>query len=53
MRIPATLSCERTCTGSLPDSDFATYVVVSDADVIYARAKTAGAEIEREIKDED
>ena len=29
------------------------YVVVSDADAIYARAKAAGAEIVIEIKDED
>ena len=29
------------------------YVIVSDADVIYARAKAAGAEILLEIKDED
>lgn len=29
------------------------YVVVSDADVVYARAKDAGAEIVIEIKDED
>jgi uncharacterized glyoxalase superfamily protein PhnB len=29
------------------------YVVVSDADAIYARAKVAGAEIVIEIKDED
>jgi len=29
------------------------YVIVSDADVIYARAKAAGAEIVIEIKDED
>ena len=29
------------------------YVVVSDADEIYARAKAAGAEIVIEIKDED
>jgi len=39
--------------GSLPDSEFTTYVVVADADVSYARAKAAGAEIVREIKDED
>lgn len=39
--------------GSLPDSEFTTYVVVADADVIYARAKAAGAEIVREIRDED
>jgi uncharacterized glyoxalase superfamily protein PhnB len=39
--------------GSLPDSEFSTYVVVSDPDVLYARAKAAGAEIVREIKDED
>src|SRR4029077_11628672 len=29
------------------------YLVVSDADAIYARAKAAGARIEIEIKDED
>ena len=29
------------------------YVIVSDADVVYARAKAAGAEILMEIKDED
>jgi uncharacterized glyoxalase superfamily protein PhnB len=29
------------------------YVVVSDADAVYARAKAAGAEIVIEIKDED
>lgn len=29
------------------------YVIVSDADAIYARAKAAGAEIVIEIKDED
>jgi len=29
------------------------YVVVTDADVVYARAKTAGAKIAIEIKDED
>lgn len=29
------------------------YVIVSDADVVYARAKTAGATIVMEIKDED
>ena len=29
------------------------YVIVSDADVIYTRAKAAGAEIVIEIKDED
>ena len=29
------------------------YVVVSDADAVYARAKSAGAEIVIEIKDED
>lgn len=39
--------------GSLPDSEFTTYVVVADADVSYARAKAAGAEIVREIRDED
>ena len=39
--------------GSSPDSEFTTYVVVADADVIYARAKAAGAEIVREIRDED
>ena len=38
--------------GSLPDSEFTTYVVVADADVSYARAKAAGAEIVREIRDE-
>ena len=31
----------------------ATYAVVQDADVLYARAKEAGAEIVREIQDED
>jgi uncharacterized glyoxalase superfamily protein PhnB len=30
-----------------------TYVVVSDADAIYARAKAAGAKITLDIKDED
>ena len=39
--------------GSLPDSEFTTYVVVADADISYARAKAAGAEIVREIRDED
>jgi uncharacterized glyoxalase superfamily protein PhnB len=39
--------------GSLPNTEFSTYVVVSDADVLYERAKAAGAEIVREIKDED
>jgi uncharacterized glyoxalase superfamily protein PhnB len=29
------------------------YVIVSDADLVYARAKAANAEIVREIKDED
>jgi uncharacterized glyoxalase superfamily protein PhnB len=29
-----------------------TYVVVSDADAVYARVKSAGAEILREIRDE-
>lgn len=29
------------------------YVIVTDADVIYKRAKAAGAEIVMEIKDED
>ena len=29
------------------------YVIVSDADAIYARAKAAGAEIMLDIKDED
>lgn len=29
------------------------YIVVTDADVVYARAKTAGAKIAIEIKDED
>lgn len=29
------------------------YLIVSDADAIYAQAKTAGAEIVMEIKDED
>jgi uncharacterized glyoxalase superfamily protein PhnB len=29
------------------------YVIVSDADAVYARAKAAGAEIVLEIKDED
>ena len=29
------------------------YIVVADADVVYARAKAAGAEIVMEIKDED
>ena len=29
------------------------YVIVSDADVFYARAKTAGAKIVLDIKDED
>jgi uncharacterized glyoxalase superfamily protein PhnB len=31
----------------------AAYVVVNDADAVYARAKTAGAKIAIEIKDED
>ena len=30
-----------------------TYVVVSDADAVYARVKSAGAEILREIRDEE
>ena len=30
-----------------------TYVVVSDADAVYARVKSAGAEIVREIRDEE
>jgi uncharacterized glyoxalase superfamily protein PhnB len=30
-----------------------TYVVVSDADAVYARGKSAGAEILREIRDEE
>jgi uncharacterized glyoxalase superfamily protein PhnB len=29
------------------------YVIVSDADAVYARAKTAGAQIVLDIKDED
>jgi uncharacterized glyoxalase superfamily protein PhnB len=39
--------------GSLPDTKFSTYVVVSDADMRYERVKAVGAEIMREIKDED
>ncbi len=38
--------------GTLPGSDISIYVVVADADVLYARAKAAGAEIVREISDE-
>ncbi len=39
--------------GSLGDERQSAYVVVSDADAIYARAKATGAEIVREITDED
>ena len=39
--------------GSLGDERQSAYVVVSDADALYARAKAAGAEIVREIRDED
>ena len=39
--------------GSLPGSEFSLYVVVEDADALYERAKAAGAEIVRELKDED
>ncbi len=39
--------------GSVGDETHNIYVVVSDADLLYARAKAAGAEIMREIKDED
>ena len=39
--------------GSLPETEFTTYVVVADADAVYARAKAAGATIVREIRDED
>jgi hypothetical protein len=39
--------------GSLPDTKFSTYVVVSDADMLYERVKAVGAEIMREIEDEE
>jgi len=39
--------------GSLPGSEFSTYVIVSDVDAVYAQAKAAGAEIVRELKNED
>ena len=56
-------------TGSIADTEFGrlmkqpdeiggretqtTYIIVNDADVMYARAKAAGAEIVIDIKDED
>ena len=39
--------------GSVGEERQSAYVIVSDADALYARAKAAGAEIVREIKDED
>ena len=39
--------------GSLGDERQSAYVVVTDADAIYARVQAAGAEIVREIRDED
>lgn len=42
-----------TMLGSVGDETHSVYVVVSDADVLYERAKAAGAEIVREIRDED
>lgn len=38
--------------GSIGEESHNAYVVVSDADAVYARVKAAGAEILREIKDE-
>jgi uncharacterized glyoxalase superfamily protein PhnB len=39
--------------GSVGEESQSNYVVVSDADALYGRAKAAGAEIVRDIKDED
>ncbi len=36
-----------------PQSAYATYVIVTDADAVYAKVKAAGAKIAMEIRDED